>query len=163
MPDFGAEKQERDFMNTTNKIFSLLAICVIYLSCNKDQANPNPIPLRQVNISINLALKAPFLDIPGSFFYENGGTRGIAIIHDFDGTIRAFERTCSFEPLESCSNLFIDTASLQFMCGNYDSSGFTKCCESRFDFSGFVAKAPAQFPLAQYRTSRNGNILNVFN
>jgi Rieske Fe-S protein len=150
-------------MITLRRLFGLIIIALTISACKRDQVNPNPIPQGPVNISINLALKTPFLAIPGSFFYENGGTRGIAIIHDFDGSIRAFERTCSHEPLETCSTLFIDTATLQFKCGEFANNQFINCCESRFDFSGFAVKAPAQFPLLQYRTSRNGNILNVFN
>jgi len=110
-----------------------------------------------------LALKAPFLDIPGSFFYEPGGYHGLAVIHDFDGTIRVFERTCSYQPLSTCNMLFVDTLTLQMKCGNYDSGVFTNCCESRFDFGGFVVKTPAQFPLKQYRSSLAGNFLSVVN
>ena len=147
----------------SKQIVFLILFFAVVLACRERPVNPDPIPQVPVNVTINLALKAPFLDIPGSFFYNQGGSRGLVIVHDFDGSIRAFERTCSFQPTQSCSQLQIDTPTLQFKCGTFSSDTFSTCCKSRFDLSGFVVKPPAQFPLLQYRTSRNGNILNVFN
>jgi hypothetical protein len=145
--------------------FWLIVIGVTTLfGCNRDKnVNPDPIPEIPVNTTINLALHAPFLDIPGSFFYEQGGFKGLAVIHDFDGTFRVFDRTCSYQPQSTCNLLHVDTLTLQFKCGDYDSSGFVQCCASRFDFSGFAQRQPAVFPIKQYRTSRAGNLLNVVN
>ena len=162
MQDFGEEKRERVFMSMIRPVLTLLVL-FLFLGCKYQNVNPEPIPQVPVNVSINLALKAPFLDVPGSFFYENGGNKGLVVVNDFDGQIKVFERTCSFEPLNQCSQLHVDSVTLQFKCGSYINGNYTSCCESRFDFSGFVVKAPAQFPLLQYRSTRNGNFLNVFN
>lgn len=151
-------------MRIKSRLVIIVVCASVLFACNRDKnVNSDPIPEIPVNTTINLAIKAPFLDVPGSFFYETGGFRGLAVIHDFDGAIRVFDRTCSFQPQSSCNRLYVDTLSLQFKCGNYDSLGFTTCCESRFDFSGFVQRQPAVFPLKQYRTSRSGNLLNVVN
>lgn len=163
MQVFGEEKRRKGFIVMSNKLI-ILGMVFIFFSCKKgENVNTDPIPEVPVGITINLALKTPFLDIPGSFFYETAGFKGLVVVHDFDGTIKVFDRTCSFEPQSNCNFLHVDTISLQFKCGDYDSTGFVKCCDSRFDFSGFAVRAPAIFPLKQYRTSRSGNLLSVVN
>lgn len=162
MQGFGDAKQDKDFITMKIKVI-YLGLFLILFSCKKGEVNSDPIPEVPVSITINLALQTPFLDIPGSFFYESAGFKGLVVVHDFDGAIKVFDRTCSFQPRSNCNMLHVDTASLQLRCGNYDSTGFVKCCNSRFDFSGFVAHEPAVFPIKQYRTSRTGNLLNVVN
>jgi len=141
--------------------FSLLAP----LGCRKKTQNINtdPIPYVQVNSSINLAIKGSFTMIPGSFFYDVGGYRGLVVVHDFDGNIRVFDRACSYQPSNDCSILEIDSNTIQLRCGSYENGNFKACCESKFNLFGFPVKDPATFPLREYRTSRSGNILNVFN
>lgn len=164
MQVFGVENQAKGFMIMMRKFFILTVFVIAMIQCRRDNnTNLDPIPEVPVNTTINLALKAPFLDIPGSFFYEPGGFHGLVVVHDFDGTIRVFDRTCSFQPLTACNKLFVDTLTLQFKCGDYDSIQFNTCCDSRFDFGGFVVKTPAQFPIKQYRSSLAGNFLTVVN
>ena len=151
-------------MTMKHRIGYIVLLILCFPQCRRDKnTNLDPIPEVPVNTTINLALKAPFLDIPGSFFYEPGGYHGLLVVHDFDGSIRVFDRTCSYQPLTACNKLFVDTLTLQLKCGNYDSIQFKTCCDSRFDFGGFVVKTPAQFPIKQYRSSLSGSFLTVVN
>lgn len=163
MQDFGEEKPKKDFMSM-NRTFLISCLILILFACDREKnINSDPIPEIPLNITINLAIKAPFLNIPGSFFYEQGGYNGLVVVNDFDGEIKVYDRACSFEPRTGCSKLWVDTLSLQFRCGNYDSFKFVTCCTSKFDFNGNVVNQPAVWPLKKYRTSRSGSLLNIFN
>ncbi len=162
MLDFGEEKVKKGFM-IMNKII-LIYLILIITSCKKDQnVNNDPIPIIPVNTTINLAIHGDFTLIPGSFFYENGGNKGFVVVHDFDGQIRVFDRTCSYQPHNDCSFLSVDSTTLLLKCGLRDSGKYIECCESKFNFLGQVLKGPATFPIYQYRTSISGSFLNVFN
>jgi len=149
-----------------NSIVQLIFVMLlISVGCRKTKQNVNadPIPYVQVNSSINLALQGNFTIIPGSFFYDVGGYRGLVIVHDFEGNIKVFDRACSYQPQSDCSVLEIDSNTIQLRCGHYESGNFKPCCESKFNLFGFPVNEPATFPLREYRTARSGNILNVFN
>lgn len=149
----------------SNSIKIQFIVLLVTFACSKKNQNINedPIPYVQVNSSINLALQGSFTMIPGSFFYDVGGYRGLVIIHDFEGNIRVFDRACSYQPQNECSVLEIDSNTIQMRCGNYENGSFKSCCESKFNLFGFPVTQPAIYPLREYRTSRSGNILNVFN
>jgi hypothetical protein len=146
-----------------NVLFALcVSIFALLSSCNRT-AN-EPIPTGPVNITIDLNLADyQALIVPGNFVYLEGGVKGVLVIHDYEDNWHAFERTCAWEPLSTCSKIWVDTAGIQLQCGNPSASGFVKCCESQYYFNGFPSKGPARGSLARYRVSRIGNLLQVYN
>ena len=146
-----------------NKCLLYAGLMLLLLpACNRN-AN-EPIPTGPVNITVDLNLADyQHLIVPGGFSYFEGGARGVLVIHDYDDNWYAYERTCAWEPLSACAKIWVDTLGLQLRCGTPKSSGFEKCCESQFYFNGFPSKGPAKGPLARYKVSRAGNLLQVYN
>lgn len=162
------EKQERVFTTMKNRTFILLIISVISIpfigsQCKRNTVTEN-IPTGPVNLTIDLNLPSNVhLNTVGNFSYFDGGVRGVLLIHDYDDNWYAFERTCSFQPLDPCARVWIDSANLQIKCGTYSGNQFTSCCQSSFIFSGFPIKGPAKGRLAQYKVQRNSNLLYIYN
>ena len=132
------------------------------VNCNKDPNNGYyNIPDVYVNYTINLSLaKYSDLNIPGGHFYLNDeGYKGIIVYHAIDDTYLAFERACTYRPLDDCSKITVDESGIYMRCGEYDGSTFVDCCGSKFDMSGFVLNSPALYPLKQYKVSvQSGNL-----
>ncbi len=144
-----------------------LIMCFLFIfiaiHCKKS-ASVEPIPTGPVNLSIDLNLISnSYLNGPGSFGYFEGGIKGVLIIHDYDDSWYAFERTCAYQPYNACSRLWIDTMDIQIKCGEQLASSFQACCDSRYMFSGLPTRGPAASRLAQYKVQRSGNLLLVYN
>jgi hypothetical protein len=146
-------------------IFNLLLCSFIFSACkSNNNVNSDPIDNVPVNITINLALPLySHLSNPGTHVFEAGGVKGVVIVHHTDDNFYAFDRCCSYQPKNSCSKVEVDSTVLIFRCGESTSSGFTKCCDSRFFMNGDVINGPATFGLKQYQVFLNGNLLNVKN
>jgi hypothetical protein len=152
-----------DFMITRIKIFAAV-LALVFVSCERTNNHPSNIPNVPVNITINLNLPLyQNLNIPGNFIYENGGFKGIIVMHGPDGQFRAFERACTYEPDRVCSIVEMDTQASRIHCGQMVSGSFEKCCDSRFTQFGTVTQGPALYPLKQYFIERNGGFLNIRN
>lgn len=139
-------------------------ISIIFYACRKNNLNPEPIQDVPVNITINMALPSyvHLLD-PGTHVFEDGGVKGVVIVHHTDDQFYAFDRTCSYRPNDDCSRIEVDSSVLVFRCGKTEAGGFIKCCDSRFWMDGEVLNGPATFGLKHYRVLRSGNILSVKN
>lgn len=164
MPDYTGKKQKPDFTPMNKHIlFSTIALLTI-LSCNKNTVNNDPIADVPVNITINMALPSytHLLD-PGTFVFENGGIKGVVVVHHTDDQFYAFDRSCSFQPSNACSRVEVDSTVLVFRCGESKAGGFQKCCDSRFFMNGQVLDGPATFGLKHYQVIKSGNLLNIKN
>ena len=158
-----AENPDRVFIDMKIK-FILTTSLLLFLGACRNNNITDAIPKGPVNITLDLnILDNQHLLVPGSFAYGEGGAKGVLIIHDYDDTWYAFERSCAWQPLNECSKVWVDTQSIQLKCGNYGSNGFETCCESRYQFNGLPVKGPAGGSLARYNVSRNGNLLYVYN
>lgn len=157
------EKQKKDFINM-NKLFGLLIVVFTISACKNNNVNPEPIDNVPVSITINMALPSysHLLD-QGTFVYEPGGVKGIVIVHYTDDNFYAFDRNCSYQPKTSCASIEVDSAVNLFRCGQSSSSGFQKCCDSRFWMNGEVFAGPATYGLKHYQVTRSGNLLNIKN
>jgi hypothetical protein len=133
------------------------------MHCAKNSAT-ELIQTGPVNITIDLNLpEYNQLRFPGEFMFFEGGIKGVLVIHDFDDTWYAFERTCAFEPTNICSKLQIDTQGFAIRCGEIKLNKYEPCCTSTYTWSGFPSGGPAQGPLARYNISRLGNTVSIYN
>ena len=151
-------------MKSTALLFGFLGLLMMD-SCKDEANNANSyVPSGVVNLVINTDLPEYFrLKTRGNYIYAPGGNRGVIVIHDFDDTYVAIERTCSFEPDKECSKLYVDSSSINIRCGSFNQSQWIPCGDSRFMYSGQVTLGPAQYPLRQYLVSENGNTLTIRN
>ena len=139
-------------VRSSGVIRSFLLILVMF-ACNDDRPE-SQIPFAIVNRTINLT-NQQYLSLQlvgGSTVINDEGVRGIIIYRQDQNTYKAFERTCSYEPLNSCARVEVD------------SSGFfmiDPCCTSSFDFNGFPTGGPATLPLREYFTIIEGNFLTI--
>jgi len=164
MQDFTVEKQKKDSTTMMPRLFVLICSAVLLFSCDDSQQVTENIPRGLVNTALDLNLASNMhLNNVGTFSYIDGGVRGVLVIHDYDDQWYAFERTCAYQPTNTCSHIWVDSINIQLKCGNYVNGKFEPCCESTYMFSGFPSKGPAAGRLAQYYISRNGNLLQVYN
>ena len=157
------EKQKEDF-TTMNKILILILGLAVFASCQKNNINNDPIADVPVNITINMALPSySHLLNEGTFVYESGGVKGVVVVHYQNDEFYAFDRACSFQPSTSCAKIEVDSAFMVFRCGATQTSGFEKCCDSKFFMNGQVLNGPATFGLKQYQVIKNGTELSIKN
>ncbi len=143
---------------TRQNIFLLFAFAALLFGCRKNDAVVNPIPniTFETFINLNLPQYQP-LELVGNYAYATGGYKGLLIYRYSPTEFRALDRACSFDPFEECHLLSVDTnAALWINCA---------CCESRFDFNGFVTNGPALAPMRQYQLQYNPdlNSLRIYN
>ncbi|MBC8343404.1 MAG: hypothetical protein ISR55_11675 [Bacteroidetes bacterium] len=146
-------------------LFLLVSSMLLFENCNDTNNDYHDIPDVYVYFTLNLDLPIyNSLTIPGGHFYLNDeGYKGIIMYHNLDDTYLAFERTCTYQPLNDCSTITVDQSGIFMRCGHYDGSDFINCCESTFDMNGFVLKNPALYPLKRYNVSQLGNVLTISN
>lgn len=148
-------KPGEDFMNITKALtlgfiflFSLLIAC-------ESTGPEDQIPAAIVNETINLTNQQyQNLQFVGGHTSISGGVRGIIIYRATTDEYRAFERNCSFEPLNTCAQVEVEGSGL-FMIDT--------CCTSTFNFDGFPTGGPASLPLRQYPVLLQGNFLTIAN
>ena len=129
-------------------------VCLMVGSC--DNTDPeDEIPFALVNETINLT-NQQYLNLQFNRGHVNidGGVRGITIYRVSETEYRAYERNCSFEPLNTCDRVDEDCSGLFLI---------DSCCSSSFDFNGFPTGGPATLPLRQYLTLLQGNFLTITN
>ncbi len=134
------------------KLFSLLMLLTLF-SCKK---NNSFIPQVQVQIVINtLDPQFQSLNGIGGWSYVEGGSRGIIVFRSESENFKAFDRHCSFEPENTCARVSVIESSL---------FAEDSCCNSRFQLiDGQAIGGPASVGLQEYRTSFDGNIIQIFN
>ena len=127
---------------------------MILQACDDPQIEDG-IPMVIVNETINLNnYQYQALNLIGGYVYLNAGVRGIIIYRQSLNEYIAIERNCTFQPMEQCADVGVDQSTLFLI---------DTCCNSTFDFNGFPTGGPATFPLRQYRTVLNNNLLTITN
>lgn len=166
MPVTMAENRVKGFI-IMNKLLAIVlafvaGLIAISSGCKKNKST-EIIPTAPVNQTIDLSLPAYYYMVnPGNVLYLTGGVKGVILVHDFDDNWYAFERTCGYQPLNNCSQIWYDTTSLNFRCGTYTGNVFTKCCDSKYFFNGLPAAGPSVTRLASYRLQKSGNVITVY-
>ena len=138
-----------------NKIHVLGLFFVWSLTACESSDPEEQIPIAIVNETINLTNQQYInLQFVGGHVNIPGGVRGISIYRASTDEYRAFERNCSFEPLNTCARIEVDGSGLFFV---------DTCCASTFNFDGFPTGGPASLPLRQYTALLDGNFLTIVN
>lgn len=138
-------------MNINHKKLSVtlryLLIVVILLfsatQCNKQE----PVPFVFVNFELNI-YDPDFsaLQTVGGYVHLNGGYKGIIIYRRSFEEFMAYDRSCTYQPMEPCEVVTVDEKS-----GMYAKCD---CCGSKFMlYDGMVGKGPASRALLQYEAS----------
>ena len=128
--------------------FFFLLFFFLFLSCDKNTPQRNPyLPEARFKTKINLSL--PLYEKLKNYslspvFLDNVGLRGIVVIN-VGGTIFARERACPNHPLSDCSRMEVN--------------------DNRFyDIAiGVPVKGKSNYSMLDYRVSRDGDILTIYN
>jgi len=109
-----------------------------------------------VNLFIDLNLpQFSDLQVAGNSIFIEGGIEGIIIYHVIGNDYKVYDRSCSYEPSLSCSQIDSVNSGIAF-CG---------CCPSAFLISntGQPVNSPALLPLKSYNWSLQGSQMHIFN
>ncbi len=136
------------------KIFFLLFIFAFEISCKKK--DKDVVPNVPVDIYIYTTDPQFFnLQAAGGHEYITGGSRGILVYRVSGNDFVSFDRHCTYQPSNSCGQIEVIQTNI---------SAVDSCCGSQFSIvDGSVQKGPASFPLKQYQTTFDGNVLHIFN
>ena len=149
-----AGKQEKGSMNISNTFLIPVFFCSLLIAC-ESSGPEDQIPAAIVNETINLTNQQYLsLQFVGGNVTISGGVRGIIIYHASNNEYRAFERNCSYEPLNTCARVEVDGSGLFLI---------DSCCTSTFNFDGFPTGGPASLPLRLYPTILQGDLLTIIN
>ena len=149
--------------NDMKRVLIIMAFTSAFLflnNCNKDNQS-SEFPYVPINFTLNLNLPS-YTDLgrPGGYVViDNEGYKGVIVYHTIDGKYLAFDRTCTYLPLDDCSKVYVDDSGLYLHCGESEGD----CCASKYDMEGNVINGPAKYPLRQYQVSQNGNMLTILN
>ncbi|MCX6257666.1 MAG: hypothetical protein NTW49_07215 [Bacteroidia bacterium] len=143
------------FPENLSKIIFFLLIASLFLSffsCNKK----DEVPYVPVNFSIQLNdPDFSILNSVGNFVYVTGGVNGIIIYRVSGDQFMAYDRTCTFRPMDNC-RVTVEQTHTFAVCKD--------CCSSKFLLlDGSVTQGPASVPLKQYQTSFNGVTVSITN
>lgn len=136
----------------------ILACLMLFLGCGTNDED-SPIPYVSVNITINpSSIEYGNLNVPGNMALLKGGYRGIIVYHYMQDEYLAFERTCTFDPDNSCAKLKVDLSTLLAK---------DTCCGSQFLLIDGtpLEGSKALRPLKQYRTAYDPayGLLHIYN
>ncbi|SDL85105.1 Rieske [2Fe-2S] domain-containing protein [Catalinimonas alkaloidigena] len=134
----------------------LVGLGVLAGACQNDNYIIDPLPTAIVNEQIVLTdPRYVRLQLDGGYVeLDRGGLKGLIIYRVSNGKFRAFERQCTWQPTDTCSQVMVDPSG-QFMIDT--------CCGSQFDFEGRVTAPPAVSPLRQYAAVVSSNVLYISN
>ena len=92
----------------------------------------------------------------GGWAYLTAGSKGIILYRESLENVSAFERHCTFDPTEVCSQVDMHVSLLQ--------ANDNDCCGSVFSISSrSIIKGPASRPLIEYETQFDGTYVIVTN
>jgi hypothetical protein len=135
-------------------ILALLLLGVISPSCESNRKQI--IPYVQVHIDLDLYAELGTLGIGSTMVIPDEGYRGIVLYREDDMIFHAYDMTCTEYP-EHDAGVVRDTI--------FDGVYTCPECDSRFVIinGAYPDSGPAEFPLVEYRTSIQGNLLLITN
>lgn len=140
------------YLSSLQHISLLLTIFLIFQLCKEHE---NPVPITNVNITIDLN-DANYNDlVPGSYKYITGGINGIVLYRKNFTEFSALERTCPYEARYGIRVTVNPDNELYLVCDS---------CESRFYIEdGSLIEGPSEYPLRTYKTNYDGRFLYIYN
>ena len=153
-------ENKKDIRKVLNKrLFSLLFLAVLSVSCSGDNFNNHNPYIPGYNFSIQIDMTLPSYSqlqyASNGIYFNNGinsGVRGLIIFNTGSG-FNAFDAACPNTALGACSTMSL--AGIYAHC-NCDESDYSL-------FTGQATTPGHDYPMKQYRISRNGNLLTVYN
>jgi len=136
-------------------IFTMLLIGgTIISSCESNRGQI--IPYVQVNVNLDLYAQLGTLGIGSTMVIPDEGYQGIVLYREDDMLFHAYDMTCTEYPKHD-AGVVRDTI--------FDGVYTCPRCNSRFVIinGAYPDSGPAQFPLVEYRTSIQGNLLLISN
>jgi hypothetical protein len=134
--------------------FILLLSAVISPSCESNRGQI--IPYVKIHVDLDLYAELGSMGIATTRILPNEGYRGIVLYREADLFFHAYDLTCTEYP-EHDRAVLRDTI--------FD--GVFKCpkCDSRYVIinGAYPDSGPAEFPLVEYRTTIQGNLLLITN
>ena len=126
-----------------------------HINCKKKESQ-NQIPVVAVNISLNPnSTEYIRLNPVNGWETITGGYRGIIVSRRSVNEFTAFERACPYDWNLTTSRLVVDASGTTATCPN---------CKSKYILTdGTPFDGPSQYPLKQYQTTYDGNLLYIFN
>jgi len=126
------------------KVLALLlfSILVGITACKNTDTNADYVPNVPVRVDVILTnIEAQPLNIFPNYIYLKGGYKGIMLYKTQAGEYIAFDRCCSYRPMDTCAKVSVHSSNLYLV---------DPCCKSQFDFEGNVTIGPAFRPLRYY-------------
>ena len=135
-------------------LFTLLLVGVIAPSCESNRRQI--IPYVQVHLDLDLYAELGTLGIGTTMVIPNEGYRGIVLYREDDMLFHAYDMTCTEYP-EHDAGVVRDTI--------FDGVFICPTCDSRFVIinGAYPDSGPAEFPLVEYQTRIQGNLLLITN
>ncbi|MCB8994050.1 MAG: hypothetical protein H6538_00410 [Bacteroidales bacterium] len=137
-------------------LFLTLLILFTSLHCKRDRFT-----FPYVTIYANIGIVSDLGDLPAGnvkiFPRERfGGVGGLIVYRDYDDNYMVFDAACTFDYENDCFVASDPSFKELMVC---------PCCSSSYLLSsgGEVFKSPAKYPLVQYQSFIDGNILRVVN
>ena len=139
-----------------NSLLFVFVSFLFFISCSKNGNNNSNIPYVPVNIDIYPANPQYInLNVDGGWVYLTGGSRGIIVYRLAQGEYYAYDRHCTYQPLDACGKVKMDTDNITLV---------DTCCGSKFIVvDGSVINGPAGLPLQRYQTYYDGTTLHITN
>ena len=138
----------------------LIATGIVFMatSCSRDERESiSGIPDIRVSekVNINDPAYVNLKNING-WAYLDAGSRAIILFRESTELVRAFERHCTFDPDQVCSQVDMDGVLLQ--------ANDADCCNSIFSLvARTVIQGPAYIPLLEYSSEFDGTYVTVTN
>jgi len=142
--------------NLVVRVFLLAGISSLLVSACKKEVNAPVIPYVYVNFSLN-PNGTQFIHLNSVNGWETvtGGYNGILLFRKSINEFMAFERACPYDPLATGAQVRVDTSWITCYC---------PVCKSKYIlYDGSPYQGVSHFPLKQYTTNYDGNLLYVSN
>lgn len=139
------------------KVSLTLGLFFLLLSgCSKQSENANDIPYVLVNFSINPnSTEYIRLNTVDGWEYLTGGYKGILVFRKSVNEFVSFERACPYDWQNTNARIVVDTSGITAYC---------PVCKSKYILlDGTPYSGPSRYPLKQYQTSYDGNLLYIYN
>jgi nitrite reductase/ring-hydroxylating ferredoxin subunit len=136
-------------------LMTAMILILVIAGCSKEEKK-NEIPVVAVNFVIDPG-STEYLELNGvgGWVYLTGGYRGIIIYRKSISEFMAYERACPYDWELTDARVDVEASGMTTACPS---------CNSKFILiDGTPFEGPTHYPLKQYQTQFDGNLLYVTN